>query len=667
MSHAPQLAGLPIAGAPATMPPLLQAGLPTQPSLGFAPLGQPCTPSMGSTAPVTGEKVQWEEHKSPQGVPYFYCKKTGKSSWERPAGPLDVVLQAASTPSKAAAETPAKAAAAAVSSGGGSVKERLGEPESWESIGKTGWLRVETEKGFTYFYHKKKKKTSWTCPPEIAKAVAELDGVLGLAEEPAAGKDAETPEKKQDGGATVDSGEGREAEADKKKDEEEEEKKKPSKLERVQTREEEQQAAKEKDQLRNFKQLLIEKSVKPFDKYEKWLPKLVHDPRFTAVPGKGRKLLFDTLAKRIDSEKKKQQAATRRTGREAFKELVVKAEELNLLQDTTADKALRAMEDKFEDDDRWLSVPELTRERMVKEAVHEIGQRLEKEREEARSEFQTLVMQALKGKEQDPLSYSQLRRRFENDPRWERVASSDRESVYKRIVRELEESQRKRKAQRRQVQLEAEEARKKRRLTEGQEKLLSIFTERIKNPFGMAWEEARYKLGDLLQSRGLEVPQEEQERAWAEYERQVEEARVKQFSRMLADAGFDKVGPELEFQQVLQQIFDAAAAKDFQGMAQDVLHTTWEEWRGHAYGLAIEDCQKWLRTCEHLHGCEEVDLGGGDDFDRLLEKLRTKDIRFSRLDGRPEEQTRLLIGRLRELREQRAKAKSGKMGEDDED
>merc|ERR1711972_458237 len=67
------------------------------------------------------------------------------------------------------------------------MKEKLGEIDSWESIGRTGWQRVETENGFRYFYHKKKKKTSWECPKEIAAEVAELDGVLGVAAlEPAA-------------------------------------------------------------------------------------------------------------------------------------------------------------------------------------------------------------------------------------------------------------------------------------------------------------------------------------------------------------------------------------------------------------------------------------------------------------------------------------------------
>lgn len=37
---------------------------------------------------------------------------------------------------------------------------------------------------------------------------------------------------------------------------------------------------------------------------------------------------------------------------------------------------------------------------------------------------------------------------------------------------------------------------------------------------------------------------------------------------------------------------------------------------------------------------EDVEPTGGDDFDRLLRRLAAKDVRFRRLHGRPEQQTR---------------------------
>ncbi|CAE8634124.1 unnamed protein product, partial [Polarella glacialis] len=586
--------------------------------------------------------VHWDVHKSPEGVPYFFCKKTGESRWEIPCGSLDIVTEAAAP----AAGPPQD-----------SIKDRIGEPESWESIGRTGWLRVETEKGFTYFFHKKKKLTAWTCPPEIAREVAELDGVLGAAE----------PEAPEKGGAdTEDMAAQIAAQIAAQEEEEaaEAEPAKPTKAERAELREKqvamEQLVAREKEKLRNFKQLLLEKGVKPFDKYEKWLPKLMHDSRFTAVTGqKERKLLFDALAKKIDKERQKVQAATKRSGREAFKELLTKAQESGVLKERTAEKALQVMERRFEDDDRWDAVPEKDRERMVTELWEEVSKREQKEREEAQSGFKTMVLEAIKGREDDPPSLSRLRSRLQDDPRWEPVESSERERMYDRIVRELEDAKRKRKRKASQVEQEAEEARKSRKLTEGEERIISFFSEKFKNPFTMEWGEVQDQCKDSAQLKNCGLKEEEQVRAWLEYRQKSTDARRETWVHILTNAGFDVVGPELEFEQVVQRAFDAKTAKAFNGMPEEVLIKAWEEWRVHAYDLAVEDCQKWLRTCEHLRGCEQIDPTGGDDFDLLLKRLEATDVRFSRLRGRPEEQTRLVAGRLKELRDMRVRARTG--------
>ena len=440
-------------------------------------------PPPGPPASGPAEKVEWEAHKSQQGMPYFFCRKTGESRWVKPTGPQDVIVDA--KPAAKQVQAAPKAAPAA------SIKDRIGEPDSWETIGKTGWSRVQTDKGFTYFYHKKQKKTSWTCPPEIEKDVAELDGCLGAVEEVEesneesnAKEDREDPERMAD---------------EVPKDDAQTEVTKPSKAERAEKRaqqvEEEQKLAKEKEKLRNFKQLLLEKGVKAFDKYEKWLPKLVHDPRFCAITGqKERKLLFDMLAKRIDSEKRKTQAVHKLKGREAFRELLTKADEMELLHGRSVERALSAMERRFGDDERWDAVAEAERERMVAEAVEEATKRVEKEKDEARAAFRALVLRTLSslkkdGKDDAP-SFSHVRRHFEGDPCWPKLGSTEREGMYSRIVRELEESRRKQRAKQRQIQLEVEEARKKRRLTESEERVFSVLAERVKNPFSLTWEEA---------------------------------------------------------------------------------------------------------------------------------------------------------------------------------
>eukprot|EP00435_Cladocopium_sp_Y103_P032521 s3490_g8.t1 len=144
-------------------------------------------------------------------------------------------------------------------------------------------------------------------------------------------------------------------------------------------------------------------------------------------------------------------------------------------------------------------------------------------------------------------------------------------------------------------------------------------------------------------------------------------------------------------QQLLRSSTIVLHLSKYVHLVKEVLKAAWLEWRERAYDLAIEDCQKWLRTCEHLRGCEDVEPTGGDSFDRLLRRLAAKDVRFRRLNGRPEQQTRsserflrdrkvkkvikhdwidwimlfrLLAGRLRELRSLREKGHT--KGEDEE-
>ena len=488
----------PPAGPPLMPPAMMSTSLPVlPPGMGLAPpvgpppaimLQPPPQPPAGLLAAVdaavvragapistlTAARVEWQAHKSSEGLPYFFCKKTGESRWVRPSGPGDVIVEATPKP-----EPELKAT---------SVKDKLGEPESWESIGKTGWTRVQTDKGYTYFYHKKQKKTSWTCPPEIAKEVAELDGSLGAVD----GEESKEQDGEQEGKEGT-------AGAGEKPDEPAagEDEAKPTRAERAEKRaqqvEEEQKAAKEKEKLRNFKQLLVEKGVRAFDKYEKWVPKLMHDPRFTAVSGlKERRILFEMLAKRIDTEKRKTQAVCKSRGREAFKELLEKAEELDLLAGRTVEKALASMERRFGDEAQWDAVPERDRERMVSEAVAEATKRAEKQKEEARSKFRALVLEGLKGLKEDeePPPFSKARRRLEEDPSWSQLASTERENLYNRVAGELKDAKRKQNAKRREVQQELEEARKKRKLSEAEEKIFSVLSERMKNPFSMTWEEA---------------------------------------------------------------------------------------------------------------------------------------------------------------------------------
>ena len=85
--------------------------------------------------------------------------------------------------------------------------------------------------------------------------------------------------------------------------------------------------------------------------------------------------------------------------------------------------------------------------------------------------------------------FSKMRERLEEDPSWSKLSSTERENIYYRVVRELDEVRRRQLAKQRGIQMEADEARKKRKLSEVEEKVFSVLAERCKNPFSLTWDE----------------------------------------------------------------------------------------------------------------------------------------------------------------------------------
>lgn len=620
----------------------------------FVPDLPPLLPAFCVPGALPPMIVQWEANASPQGVPYFYCKATGESRWERPSGPQDLVLEA-SAPASAAPAAPAAAVAGPTGPpSAGAIRASLGEPESWETIGKSGWLRVETENGFKYFFHKKKKTTSWTCPEEIAKEVAELDGVLGIAPElePAAKGQGPEPKAAAEGAAPA-AGEAAEAGAKtggaaNDASAEQAEKPRLGKAERVEKKEEEQKISKEKQILLNFKQMLIEKHVKPFDKYEKWLPKLIADKRFTAVRQAERKALFTAYAKRIDSDRAKQDAEKKKSGREGFRELLAKAEQLGLL-DRPGAEACRQMEKKFGEEARWKGTSKKERDRIIMEAAEDRAKKLQKIKDQARAGFHALVVEKLKGLGGDPPAWLKIEKSLRKDPRWEAMeCTSERERVYGQVAKEIFAARREKK-KRQQTELdEVEQIRKKRRMTAAEEALMNLLAERVKAPYATTWEDVVEALGEAPELRECRLEPEEQERIFADYRLNVTDQRCQEFANYLATLPADVVGPEMEFDEVLETGLDMSAAKAFVGMPEDRLRDAWAEWRGHAHERAVQECRQWLRSCGLLHGCEGL-APGSPPFEHLLQKLSRADVRFRRVGAKPEEQRQLVEQRLAEL------------------
>jgi transcription elongation regulator 1 len=76
-------------------------------------------------------------------------------------------------------------------------------------------------------------------------------------------------------------------------------------------------------------EMLKERGVLPFSKWEKELPKIVFDPRFKAIPSHSRRRsTFEQYVRTRADEERKEKRAAQRAAVEAYKQLLEEASEV---------------------------------------------------------------------------------------------------------------------------------------------------------------------------------------------------------------------------------------------------------------------------------------------------------------------------------------------------
>ncbi|KAG8792255.1 hypothetical protein FRC12_006638 [Ceratobasidium sp. 428] len=128
----------------------------------------------------------WTEHKAPAGHTYYYHAATKQSTYTRPLPPIHMgnPLPGPPPPPPFASSAPppgpmdpATAPSTTVEpvSEKKSKKAKKEKPLTKTRIPGTEWIRVVTTLGNVFFTHTERKESVWTCPEEIAEAVAELE------------------------------------------------------------------------------------------------------------------------------------------------------------------------------------------------------------------------------------------------------------------------------------------------------------------------------------------------------------------------------------------------------------------------------------------------------------------------------------------------------------
>ncbi|KAL3828363.1 hypothetical protein ACJIZ3_017165 [Penstemon smallii] len=306
----------------------------------------------------------WTAHRTDSGTVYYYNALTGESTYEKPSG-----FKGESD--KATVQT---------------------SPVSWEKLAGTDWTLVTTNDGKKYYYNSKTQLSSWQIPSEVTElrrkqetdnlraqsiSVANTNIVAEKVSAPVSlnlstpasdtgGRDATAlrtssasgsssaldliKKKLQDSGIPDSAspspplsgavaselngskpieapikGSENESSKDKRKDANGDGDMSDSSSD---SEDEDRGPTKEKCILQ-FKEMLKDRGVAPFSKWEKELPKILFDPRFKAVPShSARRALFDHYVRTRAEEERKEKRAAQKAALDGFKQLLEEAKEV---------------------------------------------------------------------------------------------------------------------------------------------------------------------------------------------------------------------------------------------------------------------------------------------------------------------------------------------------
>ncbi|CAG8796194.1 19610_t:CDS:10, partial [Dentiscutata erythropus] len=186
-----------------------------------------------------------------------------------------------------------------------------------------------------------------------------------------------------------------------------------------------------------FKSLLREMDVSPFAMWEKELPRIIHDPRYTLIPTlKQRKEIFDEYCKERVVEVRAEKI-------NKAKDLTAKDEYLKLLEEETSHRShWDSFRKRFKRDPRFKNFSDdKEREKVFRKHIHELkeveAERKRVQQKKAQEDFMKLLREMREIKPDS--SWRKVKRLIDDDPRYIAVQSSSlREELFREYCQKLE-------------------------------------------------------------------------------------------------------------------------------------------------------------------------------------------------------------------------------------
>ncbi|KAF9677058.1 hypothetical protein SADUNF_Sadunf08G0068100 [Salix dunnii] len=189
-----------------------------------------------------------------------------------------------------------------------------------------------------------------------------------------------------------------------------------------------------------FKEMLKERGVAPFSKWEKELPKIVFDPRFKAIPShSARRSLFEHYVKTRAEEERKEKRAAQKAAVEGFKQLQEEASE-----DIDHNTDYQIFRKKWGNDTRFEALDRKDREHLLNERIlllkKAAQEKAQAERASAVASFKSMLRD--KGditvnSRWSRVCLTRVKDSLRNDPRYKSVKHEDREVFFNEYLSEL--------------------------------------------------------------------------------------------------------------------------------------------------------------------------------------------------------------------------------------
>ncbi|KAG4385114.1 hypothetical protein AAZX31_12G027000 [Glycine max] len=530
----------------------------------------------------------WTAHKTEAGIIYYYNAVTGESTYHKPSGFKGESHQVSAQPT----------------------------PVSMIDLPGTDWRLVSTSDGKKYYYNNLTKTSCWQIPNEVAELKKKQDGdvtkdhlmsvpntnvlsdrgsgmvTLNAPAINTGGRDAAAlkpstlqnsssaldliKKKLQDSGTpitpssihapsvqigpesngskTVDST-AKGVQVDNNKDKQKDTNGDADVSDTSSDSEDEDNGPSKEECIIQFKEMLKERGVAPFSKWEKELPKIVFDPRFKAIPSySARRSLFEHYVKTRAEEERKEKRAAQKAAIEGFKRLLDEASE-----DINYNTDFQTFRKKWGNDPRFEALDRKEQEHLLNERVLPLKKAAEEKAQAMRAAAAASFKSMLK--ERGDMSFNsrwaRVKESLRDDPRYKSVRHEDREVLFNEYISELKaaehaaeretkakreeqdklrERERELRKRKEREEQEMERVRLKIRRKEAVTSFQALLVETIKDPLA-SWTESKPKLEKDPQRRATnpDLDPSDTEKLFREHVKMLQERCAHEFRVLLAE------------------------------------------------------------------------------------------------------------------------------------